>query len=84
MNKTFIRPSHSRPHTVSRSNVNKARRSLHAINNDMVTTTYFLGKGITLFTFFYTSLNWMMYKNINKDNQSDDENETNNSSNKDK
>lgn len=84
MNKTFFRPSHSRPHTVTRPNVNKARRNLHAINNDMVTTTYFIGKGITLFTFFYTSLNWMMYKNINKDNPSDDENDTNNSSNKDK
>jgi hypothetical protein len=77
MNKTLIRPA--RPHTVTRSNVskgykpntNQVRRGLHAINNDIVTTSYLVGKSITLFTFFYTSLNWMMYKTINK--ESDDE-----------
>ena len=77
MNKTIIR--HARPQVVTRSNVNKGykspsiqvRRGLQAINNDIVTTTYLVGKSITLFTFFYTSLNWMMYKTINK--ESDDE-----------
>lgn len=77
MNKTLIRPA--RPHVVTRSNVskgykpntNQVRRGLPAINNDIVTTSYLVGKSITLFTFFYTSLNWMMYKTINK--ESDDE-----------
>jgi helix-turn-helix protein len=77
MNKTIIR--HSRPRVVTRSKVNKINkhqvhlpRILHASNNDIVTTSYFVGKTITLFTFFYTSLNWMMYKNINKDQGDED------------
>lgn len=32
-------------------------------------TSYIIGKGIILFTFFYTSLNWLHYKNIQKDDK---------------
>lgn len=76
MNKTFIRPS--KPRVVTRSNVSSVqkynvRRNLHAVNNDLLTTSYFVGKTITLFTFFYTSLNWLMYKNINQDNNDQDQ-----------
>lgn len=76
MNKTFIRPS--KPRVVTRSNVSSVkkynvRRNLHAVNNDLLTTSYFVGKTITLFTFFYTSLNWLMYKNINQGNNDQDQ-----------
>ena len=28
--------------------------------------SYFVGKNIILFTFFYSTLNWLHYRNINK------------------
>ncbi len=48
-----------------------------AINSDIVTTSYFVGKGITLFTFFYTSLNWWMYKQQRKEIEADETDEDN-------
>lgn len=43
-----------------------------AMNSDIVTTSYFIGKGITLFTFFYTSLNWWMYKQQRQEFEDDE------------
>jgi hypothetical protein len=31
------------------------------------TTTYFIGKGIILFTMFYCTLNWAHYKRLRED-----------------
>jgi hypothetical protein len=46
-----------------------------AIENDMVSVTYTVGKYITLFTFFYTSLNYMFYKSAREEmeNNEDDD-----------
>lgn len=81
MNKTIIRST--RPQTITRTRVNTSScpKAPRALNSDIVTTSYFVGKGITLFTFFYSSLNWMMYKSINKDDDGVGE-DTNNKQNK--
>lgn len=34
----------------------------NAISNDVVEVTYFVGKYVMLFTFFYSSLNYMFYR----------------------
>lgn len=33
----------------------------------LVNTSYFVGKTFTLFTMFYCALNWLYYKDLNKD-----------------
>ena len=33
---------------------------------------YLVGKSVILFTFFYTSLNWYMYRKIRKENEKED------------
>lgn len=44
--------------------------SLHDVNS----LTYFVGKGITLFTMFYCSLNWWYYRSLqDRDRQKDDD-----------
>lgn len=47
-----------------------------SFDNDVVTMSYFIGKGVIAFTFFYTSLNYFHYKRLreeyekeNKDNE---------------
>ena len=49
--------------------------SCKANAHDIETISYFVGKGITLFTMFYCTLNWLHYRsqrkqqeNIDKDN----------------
>lgn len=39
----------------------------------IVDASYIVGKSIILFTFFYTSLNWFMYRKIRKDNEEDND-----------
>jgi REP element-mobilizing transposase RayT len=50
----------------------------NAFQNDMVTMSYFVGKGIVLFTFFYTSLNYFHYKRLREEyeDQSKDDKKT--------
>jgi hypothetical protein len=45
----------------------------NAIDNDIVSVSYTVGKYITLFTFFYTSLNYFLYKKIREDNEDNEE-----------
>lgn len=40
--------------------------------HDMVETSYYVGKGITLFTMFYCTMNWWFYKRLRED-QEDEE-----------
>lgn len=54
------------------STINIRKHAPRALNNDIVTMSYFVGKGITLFTMFYTSLNWLMYKRQNDKNKEED------------
>lgn len=49
---TLIKPNRSPAKTV-RGN---------AISNDVVEVSYFVGKYVMLFTFFYSSLNYMFYR----------------------
>lgn len=42
------------------------------MTHDIVETSYYIGKGITLFTMFYCTMNWWMYKRARED-QEDDE-----------
>jgi hypothetical protein len=41
----------------------------NAIDSDIDTLTYTVGKSITLFTFFYTSLNYLFYRSSRKENE---------------
>lgn len=41
--------------------------SVKSFNNDIVTMSYFIGKGIVAFTFFYTSLNYFFYKGLREE-----------------
>jgi hypothetical protein len=59
-------------HIQKRSNTIRVK----SFNNDIVTMSYFIGKGMIAFTFFYTSLNYFYYKRLreeyeeeNKDDQ---------------
>lgn len=63
--KTLNRPIH-------RSSMNRYTRT-NAIDNDIVSVSYTVGKYITLFTFFYTSLNYFLYKKIREDNEDNEE-----------
>lgn len=54
-------------------------RSTATWANTLITQSYFIGKGITLFTFFYCSLNAIAYHEARKnkeleENSSDDDN----------
>ena len=44
---------------------------------DITTTSYFIGKGIILFTMFYTSMNWMYYRGIRKEIERDEKDRKN-------
>jgi hypothetical protein len=69
--RTYKPLSTSRPKV---STINVRKHAPRALNHDMVTMSYFVGKGITLFTMFYTSLNWLMYKQHNDNNKEEDKN----------
>ena len=45
----------------------------NAIDNSWVETSYFVGKYITLFTFFYTGLNYLMYRDARKSLEDDED-----------
>lgn len=42
-----------------------------SFDNDVVSTSYFIGKGIIAFTFFYTSLNYFFYKGLREEYEED-------------
>jgi hypothetical protein len=54
--------------------INKTRTN--AFQNDMVTLSYFVGKGIIMFTFFYTSLNYFHYKKLREEYEDKDDKNT--------
>lgn len=60
-------------HSVSRKIQHRPRS--FEVSKTFMDTTYYVGKYITLFTLFYTSLNWMMYKNIREQNEKENEND---------
>jgi REP element-mobilizing transposase RayT len=45
----------------------------NALNEDIVTLSYFVGKGIIAFTFFYTSLNYFHYRRLREEYENKDE-----------
>lgn len=47
-----------------------------SLNNDIITTSYYVGKYVTAFIFFYTSLNYFYYKRLRE--QHEEDNQTNN------
>lgn len=44
----------------------------NAFESDVVTLSYFVGKGIIAFTFFYTSLNYLYYKRLREEYEEQD------------
>jgi len=40
-------------------------------SNNFVETSYFVGKGITFFVGFYTSLQWLYYRKIRQEKEKD-------------
>lgn len=63
---TLTRPRHKAHHITVRRN---------AIDNSWVETSYFVGKYITLFTFFYTGLNYLTYRDVRKKMESEEDEE---------
>lgn len=57
-----------------RSNIKR----VNSLNDDIVSISYFVGKGIIAFTFLYTSLNYFHYKRLREQyeeqNKDDDTN----------
>jgi hypothetical protein len=41
----------------------------HAIPTDIETYSYYIGKGIILFTMFYCTLNWAHYKKLREEDE---------------
>lgn len=55
-----------KPSYVNKNNkISKTRAN--AFENDVVSLSYFFGKGIIAFTFFYTSLNYFHYKRLREE-----------------
>lgn len=54
---------------VSRRHVRQVNHRPKFIISDIEFTTYIVGKGIILFTMFYCGLNWLHYRELNKDNK---------------
>lgn len=44
-----------------------------ALMDSLVTSSYFVGKGIILFTMFYCTLNWAHYRSIRKELEKEDD-----------
>lgn len=65
-----IRKNH---HIQKRNNTIRA----NSLNNDIVSMSYFVGKGIIAFTFFYTTLNYFFYKQLREDYEEDNKNNEN-------
>jgi len=72
-----VQPVHAarRPSVVMRPKVHRNQITIRpkAIDNSWVETSYFVGKYITLFTFFYTGLNYLMYKDARKGLEEEDD-----------
>jgi hypothetical protein len=64
--RTYIHTVRVRPAV---SKVIVPKYSLH----DVVQTSYYVGKGITLFTMFYCTLNWWHYKRLREDHEDEDD-----------
>lgn len=58
--------------TIKKPSYNKISKTrTNAIQNDVVSLSYIVGKGIIAFTFFYTSLNYFHYKRLREENEDD-------------
>lgn len=84
MNVTRVKPVHIHKRYIITSKIatikkpsyinNKIKRSqTNALSNDVVTLSYFVGKGIIAFTFFYTSLNYFYYRRLREDYEDKDD-----------
>lgn len=67
-NVTIVRPMHH----LSQKKTSRAR----ALDNNVADMTMIVGKYITMFTLFYTSLNYMFYRDLRKRYEDDDEHDT--------
>jgi len=68
----YLSRSHPVVNSRPRHHVPIVKRHAYPPSMDITTTSYFVGKGIILFTMFYTSLNWMYYRGIRKDLERDE------------
>lgn len=50
----------------------KNNLKVNAFTEDVVTASYYVGKYVTAFVFFYTSLNYLYYRRLRKDLEDDD------------
>jgi hypothetical protein len=70
VNPWYVTPLHQKNHRITPPRV--------FIWSDPVTTSYFIGKGVILFTMFYCSMNWWYYKRMREDLREDFEEENDN------
>lgn len=64
-------PMRSSAHAAIAPRAPKAIRLAPVRALDPVQTSYFVGKGITLFTMFYCTMNWWFYKRTREDLEDD-------------
>ena len=80
-------PRIQRVHSVRRTY--KIARRAHVIRKSspveeaLVNSSYYVGKGIVLFTMFYCSMNWWLYRSVRKDWENDTNNNDDNNANDD-
>lgn len=48
------------------------RRPAAFVSQELMDASYFAGKYITLFVFFYSSLNFLYYRNLRQEEEDDD------------
>lgn len=50
----------------------RVRRPAAFVSQELMDASYFVGKYITLFVFFYSSLNFFYYRNLRQEEEDDD------------
>lgn len=72
-----VRPSfrihHLAPRTRHVAPTRQTQSHATGMTDQLIHMSYFVGKSITLFTFFFCSLNWLHYKEINGKDEEDQE-----------
>jgi len=76
MYRTSIRPVISAPRTIRTmySPIKTPKRVIPPRadwNTGLVETSYFVGKGVTLFVSFYTFLQWLYYRKLRQEKEKD-------------
>lgn len=75
MYRTSIKPVISAPRTIRTmySPIKISRRVVPSaeLSTTLVETSYFIGKGVTLFVSFYTFLQWLYYRKLRQEKEKD-------------